>query len=200
MILALALVVLPGAVAKPSADEVAPNETNGDTEPWEKDDVGTRLSEFDGNMFWSDGDLQKQLSKRERTEDIDRATTLDADCESIKLKYCEVGFFDVEVKAQTSSADDPANHTLRFEVKEGMRFTVREVRFEGNNRISASDLQQGSILKPGDKYSAFITSKDIERIRELYRGLRLEPATINPVPHFDEESGVLVLVFEVDNF
>lgn len=38
----------------------------------------------------------------------------------------------------------------------------------------------------------------MQRIGEIYEGLNLEPAIINPVPHFGEESGVLVLVFEID--
>lgn len=198
MIVALAFVVLPGAVAQPSVDEVAPNETNRETEILQKDDVVAPLPGFEGNEYWNDADLRRHLSNREQTEDTDRATTLDADRESIKSKYCEVGFFDVEVTANTSSADDPTNRKVRFEIKEGDRYTIRQIRYEGNNRINASDLQQGSNLKLGDKYSAFETSKDIQRIRELYKGSGVEPAVIKPVPHFIEERGIFDLVFEID--
>lgn len=198
MIAALAFVVLPGAVPRPSVDELVSEETNEDTQLPKGDDVRIQLAEFEGNVYWSDADLRKHLGERERIADIDNATALASDCESIESKYANSGFFFVEVTARTLPADNPRNRRVQFQIKEGRRHKVSEIRYGGNNRISASDLQKDSILKSGDMYDSHPTSKDVSRIRELYKELGLAAATINPVPHFGEESGICDFVFEID--
>jgi len=201
MIAALAIIVLPGAVAETSVDEPEAEPTSADSKYTSERKVQIKQRTFEGNRFWSNGDLRKHLVSKEAFlifREIYNPDTMPADIEALKAQYQKVGFFDVEVTGQPLFSRDRSDVNLHFKVTEGRRYQVREIRYEGNNRIGSSDLQEGSIVKPGDKFSGFEIAKDIKRIRDRYIGLGLEPVVINPVPHFGEEIGVVDVVFEID--
>jgi len=85
------------------------------------------------------------------------------------------------------------------DIKEGLRYTVKEIHYEGNTSISTTELTKGSELKAGDKFNSFLVSEDIDRIRGLYREMNLESVEVDAVPGFSDTPGELVLVFQIDN-
>lgn len=112
---ALAIVVLPGAVAKttrhdepsvlvPLIDEPRSHESHGDSKASSKQKGQVRLRAFKGNTFSSDRDLREHLlSKRSVWNLIGEAfepDTIQADTEALKDYYRNVGFFDVEVTGE----------------------------------------------------------------------------------------------------
>ncbi len=157
---------------------------------------------FHGNKFWTDGDLRKNLVSKEAIlfwGGKYTPETLPADVEALKTFYRGVGFFDVEVTAETIFSADKADVELHYTVVEGPRYTVRSIRYEGNSVISTNQLKEDSLLLPGQKFSSFPLSKDVQRMLALYGELGHYFASVQPVPLFIEDGKAEVeLVFQID--
>ncbi len=156
---------------------------------------------FEGNEFWSNGDLRKNLVSKEAFlifGGIYNPDTIPADIEALKSYYRSVGFFDVEVTGKPLFSQDRSDVNLHFAVTEGRRYKVREIRYEGNATIATNRLRGESKLNDGDYYSAYPLAKDVRRMLGYYGEKGHFFATVNPVPHFLEQPGIVDLVFEID--
>ena len=156
---------------------------------------------FEGNSFWSNGDLRKNLISKEAFlifGGIYNPDTIPADIEALKQYYRSVGFFDVEVTGKPLFSKDRSDVNLHFVVTEGIRYKVREIRYEGNATIATNRLKHESKLNNGDHYSAYPLAKDVRRMLEYYGEKGHFFATVTPVPHFIEQPGIVDLVFEID--
>lgn len=156
---------------------------------------------FEGNKFWNDGDLRKNLISKEAFlvfGGLYNPDTLPSDIEAVKQYYRGVGFFDVEVTGVPMFSEDKSDVNLHFTVKEGRRYTVREIRFQGNSIIATNKLKGDSKLKAGEKFSSYPLSKDVTRMLGYYGEMGHYFASVNPVPQFTEQEGVVDLVFEID--
>ncbi|MFO1001027.1 MAG: POTRA domain-containing protein [Planctomycetaceae bacterium] len=156
---------------------------------------------FEGNRFWDDGDLRKNLISKEAFlvfGGLYNPDTLPSDIEAVKQYYRGVGFFDVEVTGVPMFSDDKSDVNLHFTVKEGRRYTVREIRFQGNSIIATNKLKGDSKLKAGEKFNSYPLSKDVNRMLGYYGEMGHYFASVNPVPQFTEQEGVVDLVFEID--
>lgn len=156
---------------------------------------------FEGNIFWSPGDLRKNLVSKEAFlifGGIYNPDTIPADIEALKGYYKSVGFFDVEVTGKPLFSKDRSDVNLHFTITEGRRYKIREIRYEGNSTIATNRLKGGSKLNDGEYYSAYPLSKDVRRMLGYYGEKGHFFATVNPVPHFLEQPGIVDLVFEID--
>ena len=156
---------------------------------------------FEGNKFWTDGDLRKNLISKEAFlifGGIYNPDTIPSDIEAVKQYYRGVGFFDVEVSGAPLFSDDKSDVNLHFTINEGRRYAVREIRFQGNSIISTQRLKGDSKLKPGDKFNSYPLSKDVTRMLGFYGEMGHYFASVNPVPQFTEQEGIVDLVFEID--
>ncbi len=164
--------------------------------------VQVKARTFEGNRFWSDGDLRKNLVSKQALVMIFgglyNPDTIPADIEAVKQYYRGVGYFDVEVTAKPLFSDDRSDVNLHYAVTEGRRYAVREIRFEGNQIIATGRLKADSKLLPGQKFSSYPLSKDVTRMLGYYGDLGHYFASVNPVPHFTEQEGIVDLVFEID--
>ncbi|MFN9719414.1 MAG: outer membrane protein assembly factor, partial [Planctomycetota bacterium] len=156
---------------------------------------------FSGNVFWSDGDLRKNLLSKQKFlvfGGLYNPDTIPADVEAIKQYYRGVGFVDVEGSAQPRLSEDHADVNLHYRVTEGRRYAVREIRFEGNSIIATNRLKGDSKLQPGDMFNSYPLSKDVTRMLGYYGDMGHYFASVNPVPHFTEQDGIVDLVFEIN--
>lgn len=163
--------------------------------------VQVKQRTFEGNVFWSDGDLRKNLISKEAFlifGGLFNPDTIPSDIEAVKAFYRSVGFFDVEVTGEPLFSEDKSDVNLHFRVKEGVRYKVRDVQFEGNSIISTTKLRDDSKLLPGQYFESYPLSKDVNRMLGYYGDMGHYFASVNPVPHFTETPGVVDLVFEID--
>ncbi|HQZ66647.1 MAG TPA: M56 family metallopeptidase, partial [Planctomycetaceae bacterium] len=202
---ALAIVVLPGAVAKTLPEEAA-SEPPAQTPSVEGTSANTKAAEtstntFEGNEFWTDKDLAElvtELAEYARGRDMASEDIQKFEIETIKAEYRESGFFDVEVRIDSNVSAASSTIARHFTIVEGERYKIREIRFEGNKRIATADLEAALNMKPGDNWNSTAALKDVERIRYLYT--LLTPAvSVNPVPHFTDDPGAFDLVFQIDD-
>ncbi len=156
---------------------------------------------FEGNKFWNDGDLRKNLISKEAFlifGGLYNPDTIPSDIEAVKQYYRGVGFFDVEVSAVPMFSEDKSDVNLHYTVNEGQRYAVREIRFQGNSIISTQRLTGDSKLNAGDKFNSYPLSKDVTRMLGYYGEMGHYFASVNPVPQFTEQEGIVDLVFEID--
>ena len=156
---------------------------------------------FEGNSFWSNGDLRKNLISKEAFlifGGIYNPDTIPADIEALKQYYRNVGYFDVEVTGKPLFSKDRSDVNLHFVVTEGRQYKVREIRYEGNATIATNRLKSKSELNSGQYYSAYPLAKDVRRMLGFYGEKGHFFATVTPVPHFTEQPGIVDLVFEID--
>ncbi len=156
---------------------------------------------FEGNQFWGNGDLRKNLVSKEAFLIFGgnyNPDTIPADIEALKGYYKNVGFFDVEVTGEPLFSKDRSDVNLHFVITEGRRYKVREIRYEGNATIATNRLKSESKLHPNEYYSAYPLAKDVRRMLGYYGEKGHFFATVDPVPHFVEQPGIVDLVFEID--
>ncbi len=157
---------------------------------------------FEGNKFWSDGSLRKNLQSKEAFltffGGFYNPDLIPGDVEAVKQFYRSVGFFDVKVEATPRFSPDKASVDLHFTINEGVQYKVREIRFQGNDVIPTKRLQEDSKLQAGQYYSFHLLSKDVKRMLGYYGDMGHFFASVNPVPHFTEQTGIVDLVFEID--
>jgi outer membrane protein insertion porin family len=163
--------------------------------------VQVKERNFTGNVFWSDGLLRKNLVSKEAFlfwGGHYNPDTMPADIEALKAYYRGVGFFDVEVTGEPRFSPDKSDVELLYTVKEGMRYTVRSITYEGNEVVQESRLKEDSKQVVGQKFNSWQLSKDVQRMLGYYGDMGHYFASVNPVPHFTETPGVVDLVFEID--
>ena len=163
--------------------------------------VQVKERNFEGNQFWSDGMLRKNLISKEAFlfwGGHYNPDTIPSDVEALKAYYRSVGYFDVDVAAEPRFSDDRSDVELLYTIKEGRRYQVRNIMFEGNSIIPTARLQEDSKLQPGDKFNSYPLNKDVQRMLGYYGEMGHFFASVNPVPQFTEQEGIVDLVFEID--
>ena len=163
--------------------------------------VQVKERNFTGNVFWSDGSLRKNLVSKEAFlfwGGHYNPDTMPADIEALKAYYRGVGYFDVEVTGEPRFSEDKSDVELLYTIKEGMRYTVRSISYEGNEVVQTSRLKTDSKQEIGQKFNSWMLSKDVQRMLGYYGEMGHYFASVNPVPHFTETPGVVDLIFEID--
>lgn len=164
--------------------------------------VKVKTVRFDGNEDVSTEVLKLQLSTKKRIlwyfgGKYDPAT-ISEDIAALKRYYHNIGYFDVVIKEKTEFSDDKSLVTIIYDVAEGPRYKIRDVRFEGNKIFSNEQLAGGFDVKSGDFFSARLLAEDVDEIKAQYGELGRLFAQVNASPIFTQETGVVDLVMNID--
>ncbi|MEM9701697.1 MAG: POTRA domain-containing protein, partial [Planctomycetota bacterium] len=127
--------------------------------------------------------------------------------------YRDLGFFDVKVEANVSESDDRSNIFVRFDIEEGLRYRVRNITLEGNDKLGDDVLlppgsgllaraigwgNVGAKLQPGDYYNARFLQADRRQMEELYGAEGRLFTKILPAPEFLDEPGLIDLKYVIE--
>lgn len=124
---------------------------------------------FSGNKAFSDSQLRKQLliwSEHDVTDAI-----LDSSVDKIRDLYRGEGYDNI--KAAVKTAEGPGRLDLTFEIREGSRITLGEVRISGNSYFSTKQIRREMTLRESGWFSSppFTREqirKDVEYLRDRY--------------------------------
>src|SRR5262249_10285036 len=94
---------------------------------------------------------------------------LAADTPAIADLYRHNGFLDATVGDRVSTTDSSNRARVAFLVKEGRRSTIRDVRLEGNQVLSARDLRKRLWAKKGRAFDPAFLQLDTLTIVSLYQ-------------------------------
>lgn len=157
---------------------------------------------FEGNRFVSGPVLRTQLSTKTQWLLLFggkyRPESIQSDIQSLRGYYEGLGFFDVDVQAKESTSQDRSRVWVTFTINEGTRYRVRNIDVTGNDVLRREDLLSKLKLRPGDPFNTRFLQTDALAMKEKYDALGRPFASVQPVPRFLEEPGVLDLVYNVD--
>ncbi|MBN1943593.1 MAG: outer membrane protein assembly factor BamA [Phycisphaerae bacterium] len=197
-----------------------------DSPPAEKDEVIYRIVEgpraiikkvlFEGNHYFKDITLKlKAETKAKFWPFLNGALNvekLDRDVQTIRNVYINEGFLDAEVGRRLDFSDDKNSVRVTFLVKEGPRYRINKVVFNGNTVFSSQELAGRLRFEQGAFYTTEKLRLDLKSLEFAYGELGYIDADVKskkrflapqaPVPEWarDVDGGkpaLLNLVFDV---
>ncbi|MCW8988302.1 MAG: outer membrane protein assembly factor BamA, partial [Gammaproteobacteria bacterium] len=156
-----------------------------------------------GNKSFSDEKLIQEFSLAETSFFGSRSSykkqELAADLEKLKSLYLDSGFLNFNIEStQVSLGPEKESVYVSVNIKEGDRFTVRDVKLAGDLILPQEKLAELINIKAGDVFSRRKVIDSTKAISDLLAEHGYAFANVNMVPDVDEESRTLAVTFFVD--
>ena len=124
---------------------------------------------------------------------------LTGDLETIRSYYLNRGYLEFVFEAtQVSITPDKKGIYLTISVREGKKFTVKDVRLAGDLLGKEAEFKQLIVLKSGDTYSSARLTESTKAIAEILGSYGYAFATINPQPDVRQELSEVDLTLVID--
>jgi len=156
---------------------------------------------FEGNSALSKRELRSRIAIKTyvplfRTGDFNPdAAERDA---AVLQKYCrDQGFLDARVGYRTEALDVVGDLNVVFLIEEGTRYTISEIRFQGNTAVSTDELQSAIQLRAGEIMRQNLLTKDVETTERQFGERGYLYATARATPAFTEAPGEVLLTFMI---
>jgi len=161
---------------------------------------------FIGNEVFSESTLKGEMQLKTggwlswySRDDLYSKQKLTADLESIRSYYLNRGYLEFAIEStQVSITPDKKGIYLTISVREGNKFTVKDVRLAGDTLGKEVELMQLIVLKPGDTFSTGLLTESTKSIAELLGSYGYAFATINPQPDIRRDLSEVDLTLVID--
>ncbi len=157
---------------------------------------------FKGNSDVSSEVLKLRLSTKKRILWLFGGqydpTNINEDVAAIKEYYHNIGYFDVLVDENVEFSEDRSKVTVTFEIAEGPRYRIRDIRLEGNQIFSREELTAKFSTKSGEFFSSRLLTKDVQSIQTKYGELGRLFAKVRASTVFAQDPGIVDLVLDID--
>lgn len=159
-----------------------------------------------GNEAFSDSVLRDVLSLRtpgwftwySKADQYSREK-LAGDIEALRSHYLNRGYLEMQVEStQVSISPDKRDIFVTININEGQRFTVSDVRLEGEMFGREEELRAEVQLKPGDVYSGEKLAESVQKISERLGNFGYAFANVNAVPEIDREKSEVSFTMLID--
>ena len=156
---------------------------------------------FVGNTIASSARIQTQIKSRHPYAwifkgEVDRKV-IDEDVERLTAYYRGLGFFRARIGRELEFNEKQNWLTLTFVIDEGPRYSIRNISFIGNTKISSEQLAAKLKLKNGQFFNQAQLTADTVLVQDQYGGLGYVFADIKAENRFLDEPGQLDLVYNV---
>ena len=161
---------------------------------------------FIGNEAFSEGTLRGEMQLKTggwlswySKDNLYSKQKLTADLETIRSYYLNRGYLEFVIDStQVSITPDKKGIYLTISIREGKKFTVKDVRLAGELLGKEDQFKQLIVLKPGDTFSSAKLTESTKAIAELLGSYGYAFATINPQPDIRREVAEVDLTLVVD--
>jgi outer membrane protein insertion porin family len=161
---------------------------------------------FIGNNVFSESTLKSEMQLKTggwlswySKDNLYSKQKLTADLENIRSYYLNRGYLEFVIEStQVSITPDKKGIYLTISIREGNKFTVKDVRLAGELLGKESELMQLVTLKPGDTFSSAKLTESTKAIAEILGSYGYAFATINPQPDIRRELSEVDLTLVVD--
>ena len=156
-----------------------------------------------GNKQFPDEKLIQELSLAEPSfwggRNKYKKQQLAADLEKLKSFYLDKGFLNFNIEStQVSLGPEKESVYVSINIKEGKRYSVRDVKLAGDLILPKNDLLKLIKIKSGDIFSRREVVDTTKRISDLFAENGYAFANVNMVPDVDSDSRTLAVTFFVD--
>jgi outer membrane protein insertion porin family len=175
-------------------------------------DGGHILVTFEGNKKVKDDEL-KTAAQSKAGGPLSRAIVHD-DVERIIELYREHGYFDVRIEPKAIIVKSAAQNTVEnervslvFEIKEGDKLAVRQIRFVGGDSfplnklkglIKTGETNSLSFLFDNDAYDADRIENDRDLLRHFYLGHGYTDVRVRPSASYEADRKGVVVTFSIE--
>jgi outer membrane protein insertion porin family len=161
---------------------------------------------FIGNDAFSESTLKSEMQLKTggwlswySKDDLYSKQKLTADLENIRSYYLNRGYLEFVVDStQVSITPDKKGIYLTISIREGKKFTVKDVRLAGELLGKEAELKQLIVLKSGDTFSSAKLTESTKAIAEVLGSYGYAFATINPQPDIRREQAEVDLTLVID--
>ncbi|MEA5097663.1 MAG: outer membrane protein assembly factor BamA, partial [Burkholderiaceae bacterium] len=165
-----------------------------------------RKISFVGNKNFSDSQLRGQLSQTTpgwitwltKTDQYSKQK-MTADIESLKSYYQNRGYIEMQIDStQVSITPDKKDIYLTINIKEGDRYTVSDVKLEGQMLGQEEAIRKLVQLKKGDVYSGEKMTASAKTISDYMGNFGYAFANVNPNPILNREKKEVAFTIFID--
>ena len=162
--------------------------------------------EFRGNVAASTGRLKTQVNARGalipgRPSIISTKYTpqmVEADKQKLSEYYQKLGYLEARIREEViPTPGNLGSVMLVYHIQEGVPFSVRSIRIDGNKTYTEDRLIQVSALRTGDRYDKEVVQADIGRIKTLYGNTGVNAAVEEGVFAVPGQRGVVDVHYRV---
>ena len=161
---------------------------------------------FIGNEVFSESTLKGEMQLKTggwlswySKDDLYSKQKLTADLETIRSYYLNRGYLEFVIDStQVSITPDKKGIFLTISIREGKKFTVKDVRLAGETLGKEKELMQLVVLKPGDTFSSAKLTESSKAIAEILGSYGYAFATINPQPDIRRDLAEVDLTLVID--
>ncbi|MGV0962988.1 MAG: outer membrane protein assembly factor BamA [Polynucleobacter sp.] len=161
---------------------------------------------FIGNDVFSEGTLKSEMQLKTggwlswySKDNLYSKQKLTADLENIRSYYLNRGYLEFVIEStQVSITPDKKGIYLTISIREGNKFTVKDVRLAGELLGKEAELIQLVTLKPGDTFSSAKLTESTKAIAEILGSYGYAFANINPQPDIRRELSEVDLTLVID--
>ncbi len=159
-----------------------------------------------GNKAFSDTELREALTLSTSgwftwysKADQYSKTKLTADIETLKSYYLNRGYIEMNVEStQVSITPDKKEIYLTINITEGEKYSVSDIKFEGEMFGREAELKALMALKPGEVYSGERLTASTKRISDKLGTYGYAFANVNASPDIDREKRTVGFTMFID--
>ena len=157
--------------------------------------------DFKGNVFATDATLRTKITSKTRLLGLIggkfHRDNLEEDARKLKEYYQSQGFYEVAVTPVTRNEAGLGKIAITYVVSEGTRYYVRNISFEGNEKIPTAKLREGLTLHSGQPILDSVKEADRKNLVAKYNEIGCIDTQIMPEPRYTDEIGVVDIVYHV---
>ena len=161
---------------------------------------------FIGNEAFSESTLKSEMQLKTggwlswySKDNLYSKQKLTGDLESIRSYYLNRGYLEFVIEStQVSITPDKKGVYLTISIREGNKFTVKNISLAGDTLGKDAELMQLVVLKPGDTFSSARLTESTKAIAEILGSYGYAFAIINPQPDVRRELSEVDLTLVVD--
>ncbi len=157
--------------------------------------------DFEGNTFATDATLRTKITSKTSLFGLRGHYTrdnLEEDVRKLIEYYQGQGFPEVKVTPVTRSGSSLGDLHLTFVISEGTRYSVRNITFEGNQKLSEAKLRKGLMMHSGKPILDSLKEADRKNLLTKYYEIGCIDTQILPEPRYTDQLGVMDLVYRIE--
>ena len=159
-----------------------------------------------GNKVFSDKELRSAISLTTpgwftwyTKSDQYSKQKLTGDIETLKSYYLNRGYLEMQIEStQVSITPDKKDIYITVNISEGEKYTVSNVKLEGETLGRGEELKSLVLLKPGDVYNGELLAESVKRVSERLGNFGYAFANVNTNPELNREKKEVAFTVLID--
>jgi outer membrane protein insertion porin family len=155
-----------------------------------------------GNSYVSDGVLKTKIQSKPSILGLLGGSfskeLIEDDARKLREYYQGQGFFEIAVSVVDEPGENLGHRKVSFVISEGPQYKVRNIRFEGNDKIPIESLHDGLALHSNQPFRDDYRDADKKKLLTKYGEIGCIDAKIDVEPKFTNEPGIVDLVYKIE--